>query len=736
MPASVNADTVILTIDDEQAIRDSFHLFLEDYGYQIIEAKDGRLGIQAFEEHAPDLVLVDLRMPEVDGFDVLKHIVLRSPDTPVIVISGTGIIGDVIQALRLGAWDYMLKPLEDLNVLLSAVETSLDRKRLRLESRSYQEHLELEVAKRTQELIKANEDMAQVNTKLLKSEQRYRSIFESLVDAYFEITREGVLIELSPSIESILGFTHSELLGRRLWDYCISKDRADELQHQLLRGQEVIDWEFDIRAVDGSTVACAVTAKIDSQSYGEAKWVHGTIRDIRERKQAEEKIEYQAYYDALTGLPNRISLNERLELILSRSKRNQYNGSLLLIDLDRFKTINDALGHAVGDALLKEVSVRLTDTANNAELVARIGGDEFAVLLSGVEGDAQTTARRAQDIAEKILQILSGTCHINNHELYITPSIGITLFPMQQEDAGTVFRHADTAMYQAKEAGRNAIRFFLPGMQDQVDERLAMEKDLRGALDRDELELYFQPQINAQGKIFGAEGLLRWIHPERGMVPPDKFIPISEETGLILPIGEWVMMRACQLLRSWQDSPFGRSIQHIAVNVSPWQFNQPDFPSQVERVLAQTGADPRRLGIELTEGMMIDNVDDTVKKMASLKALGVKISIDDFGTGYSSLSYLKSLPLNILKIDQSFVRDITIDESDAAIVETIISMARHLGMSVVAEGVETQEQLDFLAKNGCDSYQGYYFSKPLPVSEFEKLLMGYTNSCTSAESGG
>ncbi|MCW8944990.1 MAG: EAL domain-containing protein [Sedimenticola sp.] len=713
---------VILTIDDEEAIRESFHHYLEDYGYSVIEAENGQVGIDLFESQKPDLVLVDLRMPEIDGLQVLEHVVSKSPDTPIIVVSGTGVIGDVIEALHLGAWDYMLKPLQDLSVLLHAVQKNLERSRLTRENHAHQEQLEIEVQKQTEALRKTYLEMQETNRQLLQSEKKYRSIFESLTDVYFQVDLQGYIEEISPSVFSNLGHRRENMLGARLWDFYVEPERFEEMFSRLSRVGTIADFEVLILDSDGLERPCAITAAREANGDGSGR-IYGVFRDITERKQAEAKIEHQAYHDSLTNLPNRTLLLDRLELALHRSRRHGYEGALLLIDLDRFKTINDSLGHSVGDQLLCEVAHRLASVLREEDTVARIGGDEFVVLLSDVGHDTQATARRAEGVAEKIRHELSLPIRIRDHELYITPSIGITLFPMQQEDAGAVLRHGDTAMYQAKAAGRNTVRFFLPGMQTEADERLGMEKDLRLAVGQNQLRLYFQAQIDQHGAVCGAEGLLRWEHPEYGLITPDRFIPVAEETGLILPIGEWVLQTACELITKWTQGPLSDSLQHIAVNVSPWQFRQPNFPAQVERILARTKADPGRLGLELTEGVVIDNVADTVDKMASFKALGVKISIDDFGTGYSSLSYLKKLPLDILKIDRSFVEEVTEDESNAAIVETIIAMADHLGLEVIAEGVETEGQLAFLQKNGCMRYQGYYFTRPLPIEQFEQFVL-------------
>ena len=370
------------------------------------------------------------------------------------------------------------------------------------------------------------------------------------------------------------------------------------------------------------------------------------------------------------------------------------------------------------------MSRRLTSDLRAEDTVSRLGGDEFVMLLSDLGSDAEQAAAAAQHKAETIRACLAEKYEIEGHELHVTPSIGVAMFPASgkgtQESGTDILRYADTAMYRAKDDGRDTIRFFLPSMQAAADSRLAIEKELRHALEKGELSLYFQPQVNAQGEILGAETLARWNHPEKGFISPATFIPIAEATGLILPIGEWVLRSACEQLKAWSD--IGLHISHLAVNVSPRQFRQPNFIQQIQTILDETGADPSMLGLELTEGMVIDNIVDTIDKMQGLKKLGVELSIDDFGTGYSSLAYLKKMPLDILKIDQSFVRDIENDVNDAAIVDTIISMAKHLDLKVIAEGVETSFELNFLADKGCTIYQGYFFSKPLPSPDFTELL--------------
>lgn len=712
---------LILTIDDEKAIRESFHLYLEDYGYQVIEAENGQVGIEQFETHQPDLILVDLRMPVVDGLQVLSHVVGSGRETPIIVVSGTGVIGDVIEALHLGAWDYLLKPIQDLSVLLHTVRRNLERSQLMQQNKQYQAHLEEEVAKQTAELQLAYDEMQQINEKLRHGEEKYRSIFESLTDVYFHIGHDGRLTELSPSIHRNLGLQREALIGSDFWALFASADTARRMREQLSEQGEINEFEAQLVAGDGTSCPCSISATLVSLGPGSER-IYGTFRDITMRKQFEAKVEHLAYHDTLTDLPNRSMLLERLREVLHRAIKYEQEGALLLVDLDRFKTINDSLGHSLGDQLLREVCLRLQGLLAEGDLLARIGGDEFVILLSGRESGTQAMARQAQAMAEQIRQAFASTFKVRSHDLYVTPSIGITLFPMQEEDAYAVLRQSDTAMHHAKRAGRNEIRFYLPGMKSEADQRLAMEKDLRKALERDELVLYFQPQVDPDGRACGAEALIRWQHPERGLVPPDQFIPLAEETGLILPIGEWVLQRTCELLRRWSEMPFGDSLRHVAVNVSPWQFRQPGFPALVERILAQTGADPDRLGLELTESVLLENVADTVHKMKVFRSMGQQLSIDDFGTGYSSLSYLKRLPLNILKIDRSFVDDVIGDKNNAAIVGVIISMAENLGLDVIAEGVEDAAQLDFLKSRGCVVFQGYHFCRPLPVEEFEAYV--------------
>jgi len=440
------------------------------------------------------------------------------------------------------------------------------------------------------------------------------------------------------------------------------------------------------------------------------------------RRRAEAEMQHRAVHDSLTDLPNRHLLQEHLKKALALARRHRHLGAVLFIDLDNFKTINDSLGHPVGDDLLKEVARRLTNDLRQEDTVARLGGDEFVLLLSEVSTDKDTAARRVRAIAEKLSDAMSLPYSIQGHDLQITPSIGIALFPMGSEDSNDILKNADTAMYRAKEAGRNTIRYFLPSMQLAAENRLRVQNDLRKAIRGDELYLQFQPQMDISGMLIGAEALLRWQHPERGIVMPNEFIHLAEETGQILAVGEQVMRSAGSRLKAWADAFDDFPIQRLAVNVSPLQFSQPDFALWVERVLAEIGADPHHLTLELTEGVLLENVEAAIRKMNDLSKLGVRFSIDDFGTGYSSLAYLKRLPLDEIKIDRSFIRDIATDPSDANLVETIIAMAMNLGIDIVAEGVETDAQLKFLGERGCRYFQGYYFSQPLEEEDLLALL--------------
>ncbi|MFK5926650.1 MAG: EAL domain-containing protein [Desulfuromusa sp.] len=718
---------VILTIDDEENIRDSFRMFLEDYDYQIIEAKNGREGLKLFAQKNPDLVLCDLRMPEVDGLEVIKKITRESPDTPIIVVSGTGIIGDAIEAIRCGAWNYLLKPIQDMSILLHAINQAMERSRLIVENRAYQEHLEEEVTKRTRALQKAVKDLNQSHVKLKNSEQKYRGIFDNLQDVYLELRLDGRITEISPSISHISQYSREDILNTNI-DQIVPglRDRV-RLRTQLKAETRISDYDLQLQDKDKSLIPCSLNASYQMAEDPADDKICATLRDVTDRKQAEARIEHLAFYDALTELPNRRLLLDRLEQNISHARRYGHFGAMLFLDLDRFKNINDSLGHPIGDALLQAISKRLLSDLRGVDTVSRLGGDEFVILLSDLGKDSTNAAAMAQQKAEQIKTRLAEKNIIGGHELHITPSIGVAMFPSgknRQETGNDILRYADTAMYRAKDDGRDTIRFFLPSMQEAADNRLAVEKELRYALERGELSLFFQPQVDGQGKILGAETLARWQHPKKGFISPATFIPVAEATGLILPIGEWVLQTACEHLKAWSDR--GLSIHHLAVNVSPRQFRQPHFVSQVQGILEQTGADPTLLGLELTEGMVIDNILDTIEKMEALKKLGIELSIDDFGTGYSSLTYLKKMPLDILKIDQSFVRDIETDSSDAAIVDTIISMATHLDLKVIAEGVETRFELDFLEEKGCRLYQGYLFSKPVPNEQFIELLKAGT----------
>ncbi|HUY03561.1 MAG TPA: EAL domain-containing protein [Rhodocyclaceae bacterium] len=536
---------------------------------------------------------------------------------------------------------------------------------------------------------------------------------------------DGNIEYVNPKFEQATGYTSTEVIGRNpriLKSGEMSAEAYRELWDTITAGK-IWRGEFHNRRKDGSLFweRASISPILDAQ--GRPSNFVAVKEDVTEHKAAEEEIQHLAFSDALTQLPNRRLLLDRLQQALAGITRSGCGGALLFIDLDNFKTLNDTLGHDVGDQLLRQVARRLVGCVREGDTVARLGGDEFVVMLEDLSGQPKEAATQAELVGEKIIAALNQPYLLAGHERHSTPSIGVTLFADRDETVDELLRRGDLAMYQAKAAGRNTLRFFDPEIQAMILARAALEVELRRGIEDDQFLLYYQLQVDLDGRATGAEVLLRWQHPERGLLVPAEFIPLAEDTGLILPLGHWVLESACRQLAAWSAGPETGRLT-VAVNVSARQFHHEEFVDQVLSVLDRTGADPRKLKLELTESLLLDDFDTIIAKMNLLKARGVSFSLDDFGTGYSSLSYLKRLPLYQLKIDQSFVRDVLTDPNDAAIARTIVALAQILGLAVIAEGVETEAQRDFLAGHGCHAYQGFLYSRPLPLAGFEQLLQG------------
>jgi diguanylate cyclase (GGDEF)-like protein/PAS domain S-box-containing protein len=553
-----------------------------------------------------------------------------------------------------------------------------------------------------------------------QSEHRYRTVFETSPDSVM-ITRleDATVVDVNRTFCQNSGYERTEIVGRKLldFDHWVDPVERQNMVDLVRRNGSCRDFETRFYTKDRSIhwgLISASTFDLD----GEACLLSIT-RDITDAKENEKKIRKLSFYDPLTNLPNRRLLLEKLRrsLVSVGAKRNR--NALILIGLDRFKIVNETLGHPVGDLLLQEVARRMTSCVKNANTIARIGGDEFVVLLRDLSENTEEAASQAKDVSYKILVEISRTYTLGKLNSRCTASIGITIFA-EEENAKELLQQVDIAMVQAKAAGRNTMRFFAPHLQAAVNARATMEEDLREAIGTSQFMLYYQPQVE-NGRVTGAEALVRWKHPSKGFLSPAAFIPLAEETGLILPLGDWVLESACRKIAEWEGHPTASQIS-VSVNISARQLRQHDFVEQVLSVLERTGANPKRLMLELTESMLVENVGEVIAKMTSLKSTGLSFSLDDFGTGYSSLSYLKRLPLNELKIDLSFVRDILVEASSGVIAETIIALSRAMGMSVIAEGVETEEQREYLARLGCHAYQGYLFSRPLPADDFERML--------------
>ena len=565
---------------------------------------------------------------------------------------------------------------------------------------------------------------------LAQAQEKYRIMVEDAVVGIYRSTPDGKFLTVNRAMAEWAGYNSPEEFLRNTPSSAqmySDPARRDQFR-RLMRAQgKVRDFEVDTRTPNGEKRTLSVSARSVRDADGVDLYYEGMVQDITERKVAEERVQFLAYYDALTGLPNRRLLLDRLTQALAGARRRKEKVALLFLDLDRFKTINDSLGHSAGDLLLKEVAKRLKGWAREQDTVARLGGDEFVVVLSAVDVAGAAVA------ADRLMKMMSSEFTVQGHLFSASCSVGISLFPDHGPDGETLIKHADAAMYCAKENGRNSLQFFAQEMNNRAVERLTLESSLRLAIERHELFLVYQPQCDvATGKMIGAEALLRWRHPELGLVPPDRFIPVAENSGLIVTIGEWVLETACAQARQWQDE--GLPPLPVAVNVSAVQFRQQSFPDLVRKVLRETGLSPEYLELELTESLLLGNAEATLSMLQRLRTMGVKLSIDDFGTGYSSLSYLNHLPVYKLKIDRSFVRDIAVDPDDAAITGTIISMAKNLKIKVIAEGVENEEQMSFLRQHDCDEVQGYLFSKPLPAAEFSHKLRGtlLPDSCLPA----
>jgi diguanylate cyclase (GGDEF)-like protein/PAS domain S-box-containing protein len=547
--------------------------------------------------------------------------------------------------------------------------------------------------------------------------ERLTTTLESITDAFLTIDRDWRYTYANQEAERLTGQGRDALLGHVVWDAC-PELRGSQVEREFRRAMtEDRTTSFEYYYPGGER-----WLEINASPSAEGLAVY--FRDITDRKRAEAEIEFFALYDPLTHLPNRRLLIDRLQHAIAASGRAGQYSAVLFLDLDHFKTLNDTLGHDIGDRMLQAVATRLTDCLRDSDTVARFGGDEFAVIAGELgQGEAQAV-EQAQRISDKIRASLTRPYELGDHERRTTTSIGVTLFCEADDTTDDIMKRADLAMYQAKDAGRGTMRVFDPAMRDAMHTRMALEAGVREGIERDEFAAYYQCQVDATGAVVGAEALARWHHPERGLVGPGEFIPLAEETGLIKPLGETILERVCRRLADWASDPV-RAQLAIAVNVSAHQFHHPGFVDRVKAILEHTGAPAERLLLELTESLLLTDIEDTITKMDRLKAAGVRFALDDFGTGYSSLSYLKRLPLDQLKIDQTFVRDALTDANDAAIVRTIIVLAQTMELEVIAEGVETEAVRTLLADNGCSRYQGFLYSHPLPIDEFERRFRAH-----------
>ena len=688
-PLPVEPSFRILIVDDDPALRRTFPHVLAQPGRSFDEAASIGEAIARLEQQHYDLVLLDYRLPDASGLAVLDWLVERRRDEAVIIISGEDAIDAAISALRRGADNYVRKPYH-VAQLQRAVDGALHKGVLEKTNRA-------------------------MSLRLKASERLHRYLVESSPDLIFTLDAEGRFSYISPRISSLLGFERKALL-RRPFTTLIMPEDIDRACSLLAQSSTSLTENFNLElrlrcnhGINNDGITVALTASPMPTHSGGAG-LYGVARDISERKRAEEIISFQAFHDQLTLLPNRVLFKDRLELAITQAQRRSGTLAVMFIDIDRFKLVNDTFGHAEGDALLRAIASRLSSTLRRGDTLARLGGDEFTVLLPDIK-----LTQDAELIGTKILAALEAPIALSHGDYRVTASIGIALFPRDGSTAEELTRNADVAMYQVKRAGKNAFRFFEPAFNTHHRERIALENDLRDALQRKEFELHYQPQVSvSRRQIIGMEALLRWNHPVLGKLTPNSFIEIAEELGLIGEISRWVLEEACTQLVQWRSD--GHLEVRMSVNMSALDFDRLDIVSSITDCLQRHALPPARIELEITESLMMNNATGVAVKVKELRGAGISIAIDDFGTGYSALAYLQSFPVSTLKIDRSFVRALEGPKSNP-IISAITGIARGFDLDVVAEGVEQLHQAETLQLLGCDIMQGYHFARPAPAHE-------------------
>lgn len=671
----------VLYVEDDEDIREQLSRFLRRRVGTLYVAENGQVGLETWLQYRPEVVVTDIMMPVMSGLKMAEAIRRENPSVPIIVTTAFNETEFFLKAIDLGIDKYVLKPV-NTELLLQAIQKS---------AWGVKADLEIQLA---------------------------ATVFDASSDAIMISDTKNCIIAVNAAFCDITGYSEAEIIGRTPAVLTSGRHDADFYRSMWHSLKESGKWIGEVwnRRKNGEIYAEWLTINTVKNNRGEITHYVAIFADITEHKQAEEHMRHLAHYDVLTDLPNRVLFYDRLGQALIKAQRSRSKSAVMFLDLDRFKVINDTLGHSIGDLLLQEVAQRLTDCVRQGDTVSRMGGDEFVILLPEL-GDADD----AYLVAQKLLNAASRPFVLQGHELQVSASIGISFYPDDGANAETLMKNADVAMYRAKEVGRNNYQFYHADMNARSFERLAMETSIRRALEKEQFELYYQPRyIVPGGRIAGVEALIRWRHPDLGLVSPAQFIPLAEDAGLILPIGEWVLKQAAWQGKAWQKA--GLPPLFISVNVSARQFRQTGFAGTVARILHDTGFDPHYLELELTETTLMTNTEENIETLEKLKSMGIRIAIDDFGTGYSSLGYLKRLPVDILKIDRSFVSDVTDNRDDAAIVEAIIAMAQSLKLQVIAEGVETAGQLEFLQAHQCNEIQGFYFSRPLPAEQAEQLI--------------